>query len=100
MRACRKYLLTTLSSKVSASLSSSTTLGSAGRMGRLRALGNLGCHMLAHQASHREDAGATVTARAGGPAHLGQGARTGVDGRRDGRVVDHVAVTDDHGIPF
>jgi hypothetical protein len=56
--------------------------------------------MLAHQSSHREDAGATVPTRTGGAADLGEGARAGVDRRSDGRVVDDVAVTDDHGIPF
>ena len=56
--------------------------------------------MLAHQSSHREDAGAAVAPRTGGPADLGEGARAGVDGGGDGRVVDDVAVADDHGIPL
>jgi hypothetical protein len=56
--------------------------------------------MVAHQPSHREDAGAAVPAGSRGPAHLGEGARTGIEGRRDGGVVDHVAVADDHGNPF
>jgi hypothetical protein len=56
--------------------------------------------MLAHQSSHREDAGPAVAAGSGGSADLGEGARAGVDGRGDGSVVDDVAVTDDHGIPL
>ena len=56
--------------------------------------------MLAHQSSHREDAGAAVPTRPGGPADLGECARTGADGGRNGLVVDDVTVTDDHGIPL
>jgi len=56
--------------------------------------------MLAHQSSHREDAGPAVAAGTGGPADLGEGARAGVDRCGDGRVVDDVAVTDDHGFPL
>jgi hypothetical protein len=69
-------------------------------MARLRVLGDLGCHMLAHQSSHREDAGTAVPTRTRGPAHLGEGARAGADGRGDGLVVDDVTVADDHGIPL
>ena len=61
---------------------------------------DLWCHMLAHQSSHREDAGPAVAAGTGGPAHLGEGARAGIDGRGDGLVVDDVTVADDHGIPL
>ena len=56
--------------------------------------------MLAHQSSHREDAGPAVPTRPGRPADLGEGARTGTDGRGDGLVVDDVTVADDHGIPL
>ena len=56
--------------------------------------------MLAHQPSHREDAGPAVPTRPGRPADLGEGARTGTDGRGDGLVVDDVTVADDHGIPL
>ena len=56
--------------------------------------------MLAHQSSHREDTGAAVPTRPGGPADLGEGARAGADSGRNGLVVDDVTVTDDHGIPL
>src|SRR6188472_3758295 len=69
-------------------------------MARLRALGDLRCHMLAHQSSHREDAGAAVPTRPGGPTDLGEGASAGAHGGGDGLVVDDVTVADDHGIPL
>ena len=55
--------------------------------------------MLAHEPPHREDAGSAVAAGAGGPAHLRQGARARLHGDRDRRVVDDVALADDHGTP-
>jgi len=53
--------------------------------------------MLAQNFSHREDARTALLPRARRLAHLGDGARTGVNGPGDLPVADHGAVAEDHG---
>src|SRR3954451_25217402 len=98
MRALRKYVLVTVSSNVSASLSSSTTRGltgctsdsqfSAGRLAGLAAgvaLGALGSDraMLAHQVAERGDAVPAGTTGPGLAGHIGHAARAVGDGLED-----------------
>src|SRR5215218_3082502 len=106
MRALRKYVLVTVSSKVSASLSSSTTRGltgctghshfSIGRIGLGTALGTDRA-MLTHQIAEGADAVAAGAAGTGLPGHVGDAAGAVGDGLEDVAVGHHVAVTHVHG---
>src|SRR5919112_861755 len=98
MRACRKYVLVTVSSNVRASLNRETTRGLTGCNVDLRRQGGDGPLMLAQQPLEREDARAAVTARAGGPADPGQRPGTLVDRARHRLVVDDPAVAHDHDV--
>lgn len=53
--------------------------------------------MLAHHASHGEDAVAALLTGSGRLAHLGNRPRTGVDRLGDVAVADDGAVAEDHG---
>src|SRR5688572_7291200 len=90
MRACRKYALVTVSSKVNASLSSSTTRGLTGCTG-CHLLSSVGSDRasLAHQFAERADAAAADAAGAGLAGDV-------VDaGGAVGDGLDHVAVGHD-----
>jgi hypothetical protein len=91
--------LVTVSSKVSASLNSSTMRGLAGCNFDLRRQGGQGVAMLAQQSLEGEDAGAAALAGSGRPAHAGEGPRAGLDRGSDLAVVDDLTVADDHWIP-
>src|ERR687889_227391 len=100
MRAFRKYVLVTVSSKVRASLSSSTTRGLTGCTSHSQfSLGfSLGTDraMLAHEVAERADA---VPAGAAGPGlagDVGDAAGAVGDGFQDVAVGHHVAVAHVH----
>src|SRR3954447_1047098 len=112
MRALRKYVLVTVSSNVSASLSSSTTRGltgctcdsqfSVGRgagLGAGVALGALGAEraLLAHEVAARGHAVPAGAAGAGLAGHIGHAAGPVRDGLEDVAVGDDGAVAHVHG---
>src|SRR5215468_6733326 len=88
----------TVSSRVSASFSISTTRGLTGCTCHLR---ERCCRdrsfMLAQQPLHGEDTAAAVPPGAGRPAHLRERTRAVLDGLDDVAVADDLAVADDHG---
>src|SRR5690348_6491327 len=96
MRACRKYVLVTVSSNVRASLRSSTTRGSTGCTFYLQE-GVCCLLMLAHQGLDREDARRAVLRGACLAAHAPDGPGAVEDRLRDVAVADDAAVADDHG---
>ena len=53
--------------------------------------------MLAHHASHGEDAGPALLPGPGRPAHLGDRARAGIYCLGDLALADYGAVAEDHG---
>src|SRR4051794_19697797 len=113
MRALRKYVLVTVSSKVNASLSSSTTRGLTGctsdsqfSFGRGAGLGAgvalgraLGSDraMLAHEVAEGTDAVAAGAAGPGLPGDVGDAPGAICDGLEDVAVGHHVAVAHVHG---
>src|SRR5689334_15339703 len=96
MRACRKYVFVTVSSKVRASLRSSVTRGLAGCTFHLQECVSLGLLMLADDPPHGEDARATVLAGPGGLADVREVVRSRFDGTHDVAVAHGRALTDDH----
>src|SRR5215218_1597848 len=99
MRALRKYVLVTVSSKVNASLSSSTTRGLTGCTSHSQLFFSLGTDraMLAHEVAQRADA---VSAGAAGPrlaGDVGDAAGTVGDRLEDVAVGHHGAVAHVHG---
>src|SRR4051794_35725352 len=106
MRAFRKYVLVTVSSKVSASLSSSTTRGLTGctshfhfSLGRMLFGTALGSDrtMLTHELTEGADAVATGAPGAGLPGDVGHAAGAVGDRLEDVPVGHHVAVAHVHG---
>src|SRR5687768_2319096 len=93
MRACRKYAFVMVSSKVSASLSSSTTRGLTGCTG-CHLLSSVGCDRasLAHQFAQRGDASAADPAGTGLAGDVVDAAGAVGDG------LDHVAVCHDRAV--
>src|SRR4051794_12944280 len=101
MRALRKYPLVTVSSKVRASLSSSTTRGLTGctRHFQFSLGGSLGSDgaMLAHEVAEGADAVAAGAAGAGLAGDVGHAAGAVRDGLEDVAVGHNVAVAHVHG---
>src|SRR3954447_20610717 len=97
MRACRKYALVTVSSKVNASLSSSTTRGLTGCTGHLFDSIGRNRARLAHQFAQRADASAAYPAGTGLEGDVPDAAGAVGDGLDHVAVGDHGAVADVHG---
>src|SRR4051812_34437824 len=99
MRALRKYPFVTVSSKVKASFSSSTTRGLTGCTGHFQfSLDTLGSDraMLAHEVAQRTDAVATGAARSGVAGDVGHAPGAVRDGLEHVAVGHHVAVAHVH----
>src|SRR5215216_6063056 len=97
MRACRKYVLVTVSSKVRASLSSSTMRGLTGCTNHSPGRSINDRAMLAHQLAQRRNAAAAGPAGGGVAGDVGHAAGPVGDGLHDVAVGHDVAVADEHG---